>query len=317
MSARDEALAEIAALARAHGLTQEDVRRVLDTSVTTESHSPRPRQGALGRVFAYLGGTLVLAGLCVLVGTLWGDLNTAERLIVSLGSGLVAYTLAYMASLHPGRERLVTPLFLIAAFTQPVGLAVALQELTTGRNEALGTFVIAGVMALQCVLLLARVPRSSVVFVALTFGSVAVSAGLALVGIEEELNALLVGVSLFLVTVAVTRTEHEPISPFWYFVSSGLILGSWFELVERGPAEVSELALIAGCIYLSTVLQSRTLLATGTLALLVYVGYFSGRHFADSVGWPLLLILLGALMMGLGTAAVRIHRRYIKPRAVA
>ena len=44
-----------------------------------------------------------------------------------------------------------------------------------------------------------------------------------------------------------------------------------------------------------------------------YVGYFSGRHFADSVGWPLLLILLGGLMMGVGTAAVRIHRRFIKP----
>jgi hypothetical protein len=34
------------------------------------------------------------------------------------------------------------------------------------------------------------------------------------------------------------------------------------------------------------------------------------------VGWPLLLILLGVLMMGLGTAAVRIHRRYIKSDAV-
>jgi hypothetical protein len=317
MSARDEALAQIAALARTHGLTHDDVRRALDAPGTAAAPALRPRQGALGRVFAYLGGTLVLAGLCVLVGTLWGGMGTAERVVVSLGSGLVAYVLAYMASLYPGRERLVTPLFLIAALTQPVGMVVVLQELSSGRNEALGGLLVAGVMALQSVLLHARVRRSSIVFAALAFGSVAVSAALALVGIEEELNAFVVGVSMFLVTVAVTRTEHAPITPFWFFVSSGLVMGSWFELVERGPAEVSELVLIAGCIYLSTVLRSRTLLATGTIALLVYVGYFSGRHFADSVGWPLLLILLGALMMGLGTAAVRIHRRYIRPDAVA
>ena len=86
-------------------------------------------------------------------------------------------------------------------------------------------------------------------------------------------------------------------------------------MVSRGPFEVSEVVLVASCIWLSTVLRSRTLLATGTIALLVYVGYFSGRHFADSVGWPLLLILLGGLMMGVGTAAVRLHRRYIKPAA--
>lgn len=310
MSERDAALATIAALAAEHGLSLEDLRGALESRAAPEK---RPRQGVIGRVFAWLGGTFVLAGLCVLVGTLWGDMNLAERVIVSLGTGLVAFVLAYMASLYPGRERLVTPLFLIAVLTEPVGIVVILQEFSTGRNETLGALAVAGVMTLQCVLFLARVRRSSVVFAALGFGGVAVSAALALVGIEEEFNALIVGVSYFLVTLAVARTEHEPITPLWFFLSSGLILGSWFGIVEGGPAEITELLLIAGCIWLSTVLRSRTLLATGTIALLVYVGYFSGRHFADSVGWPLLLILLGVLMMGIGTAAVRLHRRYIKP----
>ncbi|NOT28989.1 MAG: hypothetical protein HOP15_00915 [Planctomycetes bacterium] len=62
-------------------------------------------------------------------------------------------------------------------------------------------------------------------------------------------------------------------------------------------------------------MRSRRLLATGTLGLLAYIGYFSGRHFEDSIGWPLLLILLGMVMMALGTIAVRIQRRYIKLNA--
>lgn len=312
MNARDQALSRIVELARQHGISHADVRAALEAGAGPAKPA---RQGALGRVFAWLGGTLVLAGLCVLVATLWHDMGTPERVIATLGTGLAALVLSYMASLYAGRERLVTPLFLIAVLTEPVGIVVILQEFSTGRNETLGALAVAGVMTLQCVLFLARVKRSAVVFAALGFGSVAVSAALALVDVEAEFNALLVGVSLFLVTLAVRRSEHEPITPFWFFVSSGTILGSWFALVEGEPLEVSEVALIAGCIWLSTALRSRTLLATGTIAFLVYVGWFSGRRFADSVGWPLLLIALGVLMMGAGTAAVRIHRRYIKPAA--
>ena len=44
----------------------------------------------------------------------------------------------------------------------------------------------------------------------------------------------------------------------------------------------------------------------------MYVGYFTKENFADSVGWPLALILLGILMMAIGAFAVRIHRRYIR-----
>jgi hypothetical protein len=315
VSAREEALARIVELARAHALSPADVTAALQAGAGHEVPARPARQGVLGRVFAWLGGTLVVAGVFVLIATQWDGMGFAERVIASLGTGLTALVLAYMASLYPGRERLVTPLFLIAVLTEPLGLVVVLEEFSSGGNETLGVLAVAGVMTLQCVLFLTRVQRSAVVFAALGFGGAAVSAALALVGIEDELNAVLVGVSLFLVTLAVRRSAHAPIAPFWFFVSSGLVLGAWFALVERGPLEISELALVAACIWASTVLRSRTLLATGTIAFLVYVGYFSGRHFADSVGWPLLLIALGVLMMAAGTAAVRIHRRYIKPAA--
>lgn len=313
MSARTEALARIAALAVEHGLTLEELRGALEAA---PAQPPKPaRQGALGRALAWVGGTFVVAGVFVLVGTMWGDMNLAERVIATLGTGLVAFVLAYLASQYPGRERLVTPLFLIAVLTEPIGLATILEEFSTGRNEELGVLAVAGAMAVQCALFLARVPRSAAAFAALAFGAAAVSAALALVDIDDEVNALVVGASLFLATLAVRRSVHAPIAPFWFFVSSGLILGAWFALVEDSALELTELVLIAGCIWLSTLLRSRTLLAAGTIALLVFVGYFSGRHFADSVGWPLLLIALGVMMMGVGAAAVRIHRRYIKSAA--
>ena len=315
MSARDEALARIAELAEQHGLTPDEVRDALARRGAAPPAPRPPRTAVLPRVAAWLGGSLVLAGVCVLIGMLWGDLGFLERVLITLGTGLIALVLAYMASLEPRRERLVTPLYLIAALTQPIGMALILDRFSTGRDEALGALAVAGVMAAQGALFSARVRRSSVVFVTLAFGAVALSAALALVDVDEEFNATVVGVALFLVTWGLTRTPYEPITPFWFGTSASIVLLAWFAMTRKGLGEFGGVVLIAVCIWLSTVLRSRTLLAVGTLALVIYVGDLSGRYFVDSIGWPIVLIGLGALLMGAGTAAVRLHRRYIKPAA--
>jgi hypothetical protein len=246
---------------------------------------------------------------------MWDEMNSAERIVVTLGTGLAAMLLAYLASLSSAREKLTTPLFLIGVLAEPGGLVVALREFSTGGNETLGGLVVSGVMAAQCALYFATMRRGVVLFFALIFGGIALASALALLEVDEEFNALVVGVSYFLVTVAITRSKHEPITPFWFAVASVLILGSWFGVVHDKIAEITEVVLAGVFVWLSTLLRSRTLLAAGTIGILAYIGYFSGRHFASSVGWPLLLIALGVVMMALGAVAVRIHRRYIKSPA--
>jgi len=95
-------------------------------------------------------------------------------------------------------------------------------------------------------------------------------------------------------------------------VSSAAVLVAYYEVVEKHPLEVTEVVVAALFVYLSTRFRSRTLLATGCVGLLAYVGYYTAENFANSIGWPIALILLGFLMMGLGAFAVKIHRRYIR-----
>ncbi len=308
MTEREAALAEIAAIARRHGLTHEEVRRALEAPAV---ETP-VRQGLLGRALGYLGGTFVFAGLCVFVGTFWDEMNSAARIVVTLGSGIVALILSYLALGSPRHEKLSTPLYLMAVVLQPMGMLIAFSELSSAGEPLHALLAVSAVMLVQCLLTFARLRRTTPLFFALLFGCTALGTALELLDAEPELNGLVVGVTCFLVTVAVQRTQHGGVTPFWYLVAATLVQVSWFAIVERGTLEISFIALPCALVYSSTSLRSRTLLAAGTLGMLVYIGYFTGEHFADSLGWPLALILLGFLMMAFGTAAVRIHRRYIK-----
>lgn len=307
MSEREAALAEIAALARRHSLSLEEIRRALDAS-----SAPSERRGLLGRALGYLGGTFVFAGLCVFVGTFWDEMNSAARIVVTLGSGIVALILSHLAAVSPRHERLATPLYLMAVVLQPTGILIAFAELSTGGDPLHAQLAVSTVMLVQCLLYFARHRRTTPLFFALFFASAALATALELLDADLELNGLVVGAMCFLVTTAVQRTEHAGITPFWYLVAGVLLQLSWFEIVEDSAFEVSFVALPCALVYLSTILRSRTLLAAGTVGMLVYIGYFTGEHFADSVGWPIALIVIGFAMMALGTAAVRIHRRYIR-----
>ena len=342
MTLRDEALAQIAAIAKRHGLTAEEVHAALAeegmraaageqgmraahdethptgsartaAAMTTDAAVVRPvRSGPLARALAWLGGTFVLAGLVVFVGTFWEGMNSAERIVVTLGSGVVAFALAFLAHGAAKRDRLATPLYILASILEPAGLAVAFDELGHGGSILDAEIVIGSVMLAQSLLYLARTRRTVAVFTALAFGSLAAAAVFTRMEIDGNVTGLVIGTAVFLVTHAVDRSRHRVITPFWYFASAAAVLVATYDLVEHQFFEVATLAVAAGFVYLSTRIRSRTLLATGCIGILVYVGHYTREKFADSVGWPLVLILLGILMMALGAFAVRIHRRYIR-----
>jgi hypothetical protein len=100
-------------------------------------------------------------------------------------------------------------------------------------------------------------------------------------------------------------------NPFWYLAGSAVFFSGLFELVEGTPVELVFLACACGGVFLSTWVRSRALLFVSTVAILGYIGYFTAEHFRDSLGWPLVLILLGLAFIALSAIAMRINRRYI------
>ena len=76
--------------------------------------------------------------------------------------------------------------------------------------------------------------------------------------------------------------------------------------VTRGELSI---AVTAAALYACVVLHSRALLLTTVIAMLGFIGYFSGKYFAHSLGWPVTLVLMGVAFLGIGTLAIKVKKR--------
>ena len=136
MDERVRALEQIAAVARAHGLTAAEVAAAIEPS--SAAAAARPGQGVLVHVLGVLGGTFVFAGVGVFIALQWSELNSAARVLVTLGAGLTAFVLAVLGTRDPRFDKAATPLFLAAAVLEPGGMIVAVRRVRIGRRLAVG-----------------------------------------------------------------------------------------------------------------------------------------------------------------------------------
>jgi hypothetical protein len=309
---RVRALEQIAAIARAHGLSAAEVAAAIEPS--SDDAGARRTQGVLVHVLGVLGGTFVFAGVGVFIALQWSELNAAARVLVTLGSGLIAFVLAVLGTRDRRFDKAATPLFLAAAALEPGGMIVAFEEFGSGGDWRLASLVTSGAMAAQFALTFGVLGRSALLFLTILFGTTFFWTALDLMDADSAVISVVLGTSMLLAAVGVDRSGRSEITPFWYFAGATAFLYGFFDMVERTPLEVTFLGVAAAFVYGSVLLHSRTLLAVGTLAILAYTAYFTGEHFVDSVGWPLALVAFGLVLIGLSALAVRIDRDYVRPK---
>lgn len=303
---RQEALEQVASLARTHGLTLDDIRRALEPTTESESSS------RLVKVLAYLGGAFVFCGIAAFVAIQWDALNSAARVIITLGPGLAAFVLAVVALKDERFLNAATPLFLTAGALEPVGMLVAFAEFGGGGDERIAVMITALTLCIQFGATFARFRRTSLALLATFFGCFFWGTALDKAGLDGDLIVFTIGAALMLLGVQIHRSVHNVISPVILGFGSWMFLFGWFEMLESSPLEILFLATACAFVYLGVWLRSRTLNFTSTLAVLVYVGYFTSEHFAESIGWPLALIAFGLALIGISAVALRIDRKYLR-----
>jgi len=121
---------------------------------------------------------------------------------------------------------------------------------------------------------------------------------------------LLIGISAMSAAYGLHRAGwHSRLAGLGYFIGSIMAYSGLFDLVHNTPFELVYLAVTASMLYACVVLQSRALLFTTVIAMLGFIGFYTAKHYANSLGWPVTLVLMGVAFLAVGTIALKVRRQ--------
>lgn len=308
MESKQDAIVEILEIAKRCGLTFQELEKAFKDKEPVQQNKA---SDIVRRLLGYLGAIFIFAGLAVFISLQWDGMNSFARIIITLGSGFVALLLGLTVLSDPRYAKAVTPLFIIAAVLQPSGMFVAFHEFSTGGDWRYASLAVTAAMAGQQGTIFWKKRRTMMLFTTLLFGLGFFVTVCDLLDVDEALIAVVLGFSLLCLSYRIGQSRHRVITPLWYFIGSISFLSGIFDFIKNTPFEILHLGISCFLVYISTYAKSRTLLVVSTLSILSYIGYFTGKHFADSIGWPITLILLGFILIGLSAVAFKINKRYI------
>ncbi|MDI1227237.1 MAG: DUF2157 domain-containing protein [bacterium] len=311
MTAKQDAIVEVVDIIKRHGLTLEEVYAALQN---TAEFKAQKSSSLLMRIFGYLGGLFVISGVATFIGMQWNDLGPAGQIMCTLGIGFCMFIAAITCTTDEKLEMAATPLFLLSAVLQPVGIAVLMDIFSSGGNPAHGVLFLTGVMMMQQGCAFIAKDRTVLAFTTLVFSGLFLFTALDLLEIPADLIGIVMGVSLTCIGWSLDKSKHKPLAWLCYLIGTCLVLTVAADILRNTPFEILFLGLSCGVIFLSTVARSRTLLVVGTIALLSYVGYFMDKYFGGLLAGPIGLILVGVLLIGAGVAAVKVNNKYIKQK---
>lgn len=122
--------------------------------------------------------------------------------------------------------------------------------------------------------------------------------------------SLITGVCVIFAAYGMHKADRYPrLIALGYFIGSIMAYVGLFDLVQNTSVELIYLAVTASILYACVVLQSRALLLTTVIAMLTFIGYFSEKHFSNSLGWPVTLVLMGVVFLGIGAIAIKVKQR--------
>lgn len=301
---KEQALDLISRLSQEFNLSLDDIGARL-----TKEAARQKGEKWLPRVLGYLGAAFIFGGLALFISMQWDDLGSPARVIITYGPGLIAFILGIITLKDERFIKASTPLFLKSAILLPTGMFVYLSEYAEGDDSQLASLIVFGLLSIQYLITFKAFRRTSLLFFGFLFWNAAVGIMMDRAGVPGEALGIGLGLSIMAAAWSMDMTVHRAIAPFFYFLGSVGLLWSIFDVVEGTPADVSFLAVAIGMMFLSVRMHSRTLLIVSTFGLLGYLGYFTDEYFADTIGWPIALMLMGCMLIAISYWAVKLGRQ--------
>jgi hypothetical protein len=307
MTSKEQVITEIITLVEKHHISMEELTAALGRQ---QIEAGKKDPSTLTRVFSYLGGIFILSGLGTYIATIWNELNSFSRVLVTFGPGIICLILAVAMAMKDRRAKNINILIILSALFQPSGLFVALHEFVRGGGDiSKAALLVFGVMALQYGLFFFRLRLTALLFFTIYFSTAAFASLCELIHMPYDMAEFICGTSILALSYGIQRTPYNSICGFGYFVSSITLLWMGFDMVENTPFDILYLAIASFMLYISTIIRSRSVMVTSAIAIFAYISYFTNRHFVNSLGWPVCLILLGFVFFGISHLTLKLHKR--------
>lgn len=282
-------------------------------------------------VFCHVGALIVYIGLVLFLGQHWHSLSHSLRFIDTLGSAIVAYFLGIFLSRYAKTEALGSSLSLMAALFFPVGISVFY------HRHHLDTVNFFSGMSLHHLMMISAVSFSiyfisflmirknvylifSIIFATWFSWNVwndFIRVPLAM-GADGYYLVFLGLIYILLASLFSRRPNRAVLSGTLYgFGILFFLSGGFFEYVNALSHAHNLLFLwqfiypvmLFIALFLSVHLNRKVFLVFGVLFLIAYILSFAERCFLNSLGLPLLLVLIGLGVIVVSALVILIQRK--------
>ena len=134
--------------------------------------------------------------------------------------------------------------------------------------------------------------------------------------VDEDVFGVGMSLSVLMVAWSIDRSIHKPIAAFWYFIGGLGLIWSVYDIVDHSPSDIVLLPVSIFMMWVSVRMHSRTLLLVGTFGLLGFLTYYTDEYFKDVTGWPIALMLMGLLLIGISYTAVQLSHKIKRDTAL-
>lgn len=326
---RESLLLAVQEAARQKIVSRDDVVRAYDQAAFS-SGAPiqTARHLSASEMLYYIGGAIVFLGIAIMVGGSWQALSVVSRVLVTLGSGVVAYFLGAMFIREQRWGGLSNAFFLISALVLPIGLFTIYDA--AGMPLDNSTTVITITAILTVLFAASYWFYRKVIFTLFTiiFGTALfLTANGAILDTSPALGAdiilyefLVVGLVYGLLAYHFRQdAEHRVLSPWLYTAGSVAFFGSALALGGWSPSanvfwEILYPGLVFGAMFLGIHLRTRALLLWGAIFLMAYIIKVTAEYFSQGLGWPLALVIAGLSLIGVGYYMFYLNRKYLSAK---
>lgn len=269
-----------------------------------------------------IGGIIVFLGIIFLVVQNWDNLGFVSRVAITLGVGVMCYVAGALFHIGKAGKTLTVVFFGLSFLLMPLGIYVFLDGSASTMSGLNVSILISGVMLVVTLVALFAFSELAGLVFSFIFGTwlyysliwkFLIDGSFYMTDNILQYVSMVAGVGYYSFGLLLQRSEdehHRRFAEILFGLATIFVLGS--ALMMGGVWDVLFIGLVFGAVMLGVFKRHQGLFVISSLFLMAYIIKISTKYFANSLGWPVVLVISGFAIMGVGYLMFHLNRKYIK-----